>query len=88
MPNIKSAVKRVSVTEKKTFVNKIQKSGIRSTLKKAKTVVAEKAENAMSQVVLAQKSLDKAVAKGYMHKNTAARHKSRLTKALNALNAQ
>lgn len=84
MPNIKSAVKRVSVTEKKTLVNKIKKSEIRTTLKKAKTAVSEKAENAVAQVVLAQQSLDKAVAKGYMHKNTAARRKSRLTKALNA----
>lgn len=85
MPNIKSAVKRVSVIEKKTIVNKIKKSEIRSTLKKAKTAVLENSQNAAAQVVLAQKSLDKAVAKGYMHKNTAARRKSRLTKALNAL---
>lgn len=83
MPNIKSAMKRVAVTEKKTLANKIKKSEMRTVLKKAKLAVAEGAAEAKDNVVLAQKSLDRAAAKGFMHKNTAARRKSRLTKALN-----
>jgi small subunit ribosomal protein S20 len=85
MPNIKSAIKRVSVTDKKTQANKIQKSAIRSTVRKAKVACASADSDSATIVSQAIVKIDKAVAKGYMHKNTAARRKSKLTKAVNAM---
>lgn len=84
MPNIKSAIKRVSVTEKKTVVNKTQKSELRTSLKKARSAVASSAENAAELLRETQADLDKAAAKGYLHKNNVARKKSKLAKAANA----
>jgi len=84
MPNIKSAIKRVKVSEKKTAANKMKKSEIRTVIKKAKGSVAESSENTAELVKAAQITLDKAAASGYIHKNAAARKKSRLTKAANA----
>lgn len=83
MPNIKSAIKRVSVTEKKTEVNKIKKSEVRTSLKKARTAVAQSAADAGEQVRATQSVLDKAAAKGYLHKNNVARKQSQLAKAIN-----
>ncbi len=84
MPNIKSAIKRVNVTNRKTEANKIQKSSIRTAVKKARAALASSAPDAQDTVKAAVVKIDKAAAKGYMHKNTAARRKSRLAKALNA----
>lgn len=83
MPNIKSAMKRVKIIEKKTAANKIKKSEIRTTLKKTRSAVASSAENAGVMARDAQSTLDKATAKGYLHKNNVARKQSRLAKALN-----
>ena len=80
MPNIKSAIKRVKVTEKKTAANKMKKSEMRTAIKKTKASIAEGTESAEA-LKNAQKTLDKAAAKGYIHKNAAARTKSRLAKA-------
>jgi len=85
MPNIKSAIKRVKTTEKKAVANKITKSAIRTSMKKAKVAVESSASDAADVVKQAVVSIDKAAAKGYMHKNTAARKKSKLAKAVNAL---
>jgi len=82
MPNIKSAIKRVSITEKKTAVNKIKRSEIRTSLKKTQAAVATSADNAAELVRDTQAKLDKAAAKGYLHKNTVARRQSRLAKGL------
>ena len=85
MPNIKSAIKRVKVAAKKTAANKIKKSEIRTAVKKTKAAVASSVEGAADMVKSTQATLDKAVAKGYLHKNTVARKKSRLAKAVNEL---
>ena len=85
MPNIKSAIKRVKVIAKKTAANKIKKSEIRTAVKKTKAAVASSVEGAAALVQDTQAVLDKAAAKGYMPKNTAARKKSTLAKALNSL---
>ena len=84
MPNIKSSIKRVKVTEKKTEANKIQKSAIRTVIKKAKLALENSAPDAEAVVKTAVVRIDKAASKGFMHKNTAARKKSKMTKALNA----
>ena len=60
------------------------RAAIRSFLTQARTAVAQHAENADTVVVKAISELDKAVSKGLMHRNAAARRKSRLMKRLNA----
>ena len=86
MPNIKSAIKRVSVIEKKTLRNNMIKSGYRTAVKNFELAVAEgdakKAETLFSE---ATKKIDQACAKGIIVKNTAARKKSRLAKKLNEM---
>ncbi len=88
MPNIKSAIKRVDVIEKKTARNNMIKSGYKSAVKKFESAVAagnkEEATTLLSQ---ATKKIDQACAKGVIVKNTASRKKSLLSKKLNAMNA-
>ena len=82
MPNIKSAIKRVKVTEKAHAANSQAKSAMRTTVKKAELALANNAEDAKELVVAAHKALDSAASKGLIHKNAASRKKSRLaTKA-------
>lgn len=78
MPNIKSAKKRVLVTKTKNAQNKSNKTELKTVLKKAET------ETTADTVKVAVITVDKAVAKGLIHKNTAARKKSQLVKKLNA----
>ena len=87
MPNIKSAKKRVIISEKKAARNASAKSSLRTSVKKAKIAIANKDANSAVAVKTACVDLDKAVSKGLLHKNTAARKKSRITKAMNAANA-
>lgn len=85
MPNIKSAIKRVKVSEKRRLRNASQKSALRTAVKAAETAITGNAESAQEALVLAAKKLDKAASKGLIHKNAANRKKSRLAKKLNAL---
>lgn len=88
MPNIKSAIKRVSVIEKKTLRNNMIKSGYRTAVRKFEEAIDSKdAKNAESLFVEATKKIDMACSKGVIVKNTAARKKSRLAKKLNAVKA-
>ena len=80
MPNIKSAIKRVKTAEKANIANSQAKSAMRTQVKKAEQAIAAGAENAQELVVAASKALDKAASKGLIHKNAAARKKSRLAK--------
>ncbi|MBQ1210560.1 MAG: 30S ribosomal protein S20 [Clostridia bacterium] len=84
MPNIKSAKKRVKVIEAKTAQRKAAKSALKTELKKANTAIETGAENKDEAVRLAVKKIDQSVAKGILHKNTAARKKSALAKKANA----
>jgi small subunit ribosomal protein S20 len=77
MAHSKQAQKRVRTSEKARQANKIVRSAMRSAVKKA-AATASAADQAR-----AQHALDKAAKKGVVHKNTAARKKSRLAKALN-----
>lgn len=85
MPNIKSAKKRVKVIETKTLRNKAIKSDLKTAIKKA-NAAAEANENVDVAVTTAIKKVDKACAKGVMHKNKAARKKSQLAKLANKAN--
>ena len=88
MPNIKSAIKRVSVIEKKTLRNNMVKSGYKSAVKKFEQAVeAGNKEEATKLLALATKKVDQACTKGVIDKNTAARKKSNMAKKLNAMNA-
>ncbi len=84
MPNIKSAKKRVKVIATKTARNKAAKSALRTAIKKAYFAIDTNADNKTEAVRLAIKKIDQATAKGLLHKNTAARNKSALSKRLNA----
>ena len=84
MPNIKSAIKRVKVTKTKTTNNLTKKSALKTSIKKCKEAIATNDAAASEIVKSAVKSIDKAAAKNLLHKNTAARRKSSLAKALNA----
>lgn len=86
MPNIKSAKKRVLVTEKKTARNKAIKSEVKSEIKKFLALVqsGDKAA-ATAKFPTTCSVIDSAVSKGVLKKNTAANKKSGLAKKLNAM---
>ncbi len=79
MPNIKSAKKRVLVAKVRNDRNKAAKTELKTILKKARAEGA--APEAKKNAAIA---LDKAAGKGYIHKNKAARIKSRMAKSANA----
>lgn len=88
MANIKSAKKRIRVTQVKTLRNKMIKSSLKTVIKKFEAAVAGgNIEEAKVALVNATKALDMAASKGVIHKNMASRKKSRLAAKLNALNA-
>ncbi|MBE7063381.1 MAG: 30S ribosomal protein S20 [Clostridia bacterium] len=88
MPNIKSAKKRVLVIEKKTLRNQMIKSALKTAIKRFEIAVANKdAEAATTAYRYAVKKLDQAVAKGIVHKNTAARKKSQMALKYQAIAA-
>ena len=83
MPNIKSAKKRVLVSEANNLRNKAYSSALHTAIKKADAAVEAKADNAGEVVKAAVKKIDQATSKGILHKNTAARKKSALVNRLN-----
>ena len=86
MPNIKSAKKRVELSKIANARNKAGKSALKTDLKKFDAAVDEgNRELAESAYKAAVKSVDQAVVKGLLHKNTAARKKSSMTLKLNKL---
>jgi small subunit ribosomal protein S20 len=86
LANIKSAIKRNKQNEKRRISNRIYRGRARTFLAKANTAVAEGEKTAAeSAVMIAISALDKAAQKGVIHKNNAARRKSRLMKRMAAL---
>ena len=86
MANIKSAKKRILVTETKAARNKAIRSKVKTCIKKVEAAIAA-ADKAAAQTALvaAISEIDKACTKGVYHKNTASRKVSRLSKAVNAM---
>ena len=79
MPNIKSAKTRVLVTRKKTLINQMHKTALRTAVKKFEAAVeAADKDNAKVLFNVAVKKLDMGVKQGILHKNAAARKKSQL----------
>ena len=86
MPNIKSAKKRVLVTEKKTRQNKAIKSALKTQIKKfLNAVTAGDKETATALYPATISAIDSAVTKGILHKNNANNKKAKLAKKLHAM---
>ena len=86
MANIKSAIKRNKQNEKKRIRNRVVRGSTRTQIRRAQTLIQEGDVKASAEaVVFAISALDKAAAKGVIHKNNAARRKSRLVKHLAAI---
>ena len=81
MPNIRSAKKRLRQNKKRRLRNKSVKSYLKTITKKVKN--AKEQTEAIELLKEAYKAYDMAVSKGVIHKNNAARHKSRLTRFIN-----
>ncbi len=86
MPNIKSAKKRVLVTEKKTMENKAVKTALKTTIKKFLAAV-NAGDKALAEKLYPEtvSAIDSAVTKGVLHKNNASNKKAKLAKKLNSL---
>ncbi|MCR3921200.1 MAG: 30S ribosomal protein S20 [Firmicutes bacterium] len=88
MPNTKQAEKRMRVTAKRTARNRQVKSSVKTAVRRFSDTLAEgNLEVASDKLHATVKTLDKAVSKGVVHKNAAARKKSRLAKRLNKAKA-
>jgi small subunit ribosomal protein S20 len=85
--NIKSQIKRNRTNEKGRLRNKAAKSEIKTRVKKAVASASVGAETTAEDLRVAVKRLDKAAAKGIIHKNQASNRKARLVRRVNALNA-
>ena len=89
MANIKSAIKRNRQNKKRRLRNRVYRGKARTYVRDARALmVEENLEEARETTLLAVKALDKAAEKGVIHKNNAARRKSRLMKQLAALEKQ
>ena len=86
MANIKSAKKRILVTEKKEERNKAIRSAVKTAVKKVYAAIdANDAEAAKAALLGATSAIDKATRKGVYHKNYASRKISRLSLAVNKM---
>ena len=89
MPNHKSAEKRMRQNEKRRQINRSNRSRLRTSVKKLRAALAggnrEQITTALPETI---STIDKAVQKGVLHRNAAARYKSRLTARVNRLDAK
>ena len=84
MANTKSAIKRLRSAERRRLRNRVHRGRARTSTKKAQRLMDEgRLEEAREAVHAAVSALDKAAEKGIIHKNNAARRKSRLMRRLN-----
>ncbi len=79
MANTKSAIKRIRQNERRRLRNRAVRSQVRTALKVARAVEGPEQRTTIAE---AMRSLDKAVSKGVIHRNTAARKKSSLARRL------
>ena len=89
MPNHKSAEKRVRQNERRRAINRGHKTKVRTNIKKLRAALdSGKSEDVQSVLPDAISVIDKSVQKGVLHKNAAARYKSRLTVRANQVAAK
>ncbi len=86
MANIKSAIKRIDLTKKQTLRNKSIKSNLKTTIRKFdEAVETNNVEEARELLKVVDKKLKNAASKKVIHKNTASRKLSHLSKKLNRI---
>jgi small subunit ribosomal protein S20 len=83
--NTKSAIKRIRTNEKRRVRNRAVRSHVRTAVKTARTALTTAGADTATAVVDAIRALDRAVTKGVVHRNTAARKKSALARRLAAV---
>lgn len=83
MANLKSAIKANRQNQKRVVKNRVYRGGARTAVKKARMAIEGSTANAAESIQQAMQALDRAASKGLIHKNNAARRKSRLMLALN-----
>ena len=88
MANIKSQIKRNRQNEKRHDRNKAVRSELKTRVKRALTTAEQGDETAPDAAKAAIRRLDKAASKGIIHKNAAARRKSRLQKRINKASSE
>jgi small subunit ribosomal protein S20 len=82
LANTSSALKRMRQSERRRLRNRAVRSRVRTAVKTARTALASTGSDARTAVADAIRALDKAVTKGVVHRNTAARKKSALARGL------
>ena len=88
MPNHKSAEKRVRQNERRRDINRSSRARVRTSVKKLRGALADgDAQDIKAALPMTMSEIDKAVQKGVLHRNAAARHKSRLTARANKATA-
>ena len=95
MANIKSAAKRAEISERNRLRNKAYKSAVKTLMKNYFEAVAayestpnpEAMQNVQNKMSLAYSKIDRAVKRGILHRNTGARRKARLAKAIQTVGA-
>jgi small subunit ribosomal protein S20 len=86
MPNNPAAEKRMRQEQKRRLHNRSIKSLVKTQVTKARQAIQDEDTNAEAAVRAAVSDLDRAAKKGVIHRNNAARRKSRLMKQLNSIN--
>lgn len=86
MARIQSAVKNIRKSRKRQVINRARRSALRTQIKKMRLLLEKKdGAGARKSLPAALSTIDRAVSKGVMHRNAAARHKSRLTRHVASL---
>jgi small subunit ribosomal protein S20 len=88
MANIKAAIKHIKTSEKRHQRNQAVKSATRTYVKKARVAITQNPGESEADLTAAISALDRAVAKGVIHRNNGARRKSRLMKRFHALSTK
>ncbi len=89
MPNHKSAEKRVRQSERRRLINRNNRTKLRTSIKKLRSALdGGDGQTASSLLPTTVSEIDKAVRKGALHRNAAARHKSRLTARVTQVSAK
>jgi small subunit ribosomal protein S20 len=82
---IASAIKNNRKNRRRRDINRARRSSLRTAIKRMRQLIEKDGEAAHKSLSRAMSTLDRAVSKGVMHRNAAARHKSRMMKRLNGL---
>ena len=89
MANTKSAIKRIRSSERRRRINQVHRSRARTFIKKTRSLIdAGRYDEAEAMAHEAVKALDRAAQKGVIHRNNAARRKSRLLQAVSQAKSQ